>query len=322
MPDEHRVPSLTRRWIRRGIIGFVVLSIFAVMVDFLVIPHVMAGAIVRAPNADRVIDPDQDREGLPADLRASFLRLEAGPPDASLAALCFSPTDDVPPKGTLLVLHGLNDNMASHLGTGVFLSGLGYRVVLIDQRGQGRSTGRCLTYGVRESQDLVQWLDNLEAIGLLAPPVGALGYSYGGAVALQFAGRDPRVKAIVSVSAFSSLREVLPPYAARFAPGVAWWFGERHFDRALAIVGERADFEPGEADAAGAAARTAARILIVHGRDDRLVPLAHAHRIHRAAGERGELVELDGDHLKVTGDESGTVRQHAVRWFERWLKTE
>ena len=86
MPEERRDPSLTRRWIRRGIIGFAVLSILVATMDFLVIPHVMAGTIVRAPNTDRVIDPDLDREGLPDDLQASFLRFEAGPPNASLAA--------------------------------------------------------------------------------------------------------------------------------------------------------------------------------------------------------------------------------------------
>jgi hypothetical protein len=35
---------------------------------------------------------------------------------------------------------------------------------------------------------------------------------------------------------------------------------------------------------------------VVHSRDDEIVPFSHARRLLEAAGRRGQLLEISGDH--------------------------
>jgi uncharacterized protein len=37
-------------------------------------------------------------------------------------------------------------------------------------------------------------------------------------------------------------------------------------------------------------------VLVVHSRDDEIVPFAHGQRLHEAAGARGRLLEMRGGH--------------------------
>ena len=247
--------------------------------------------------------------------------MAVGPPAASLSVFCLSPAKRSRPRGTILVFHGLRDSKRSQVGTGVRLAAQGYRAVLVDSRGHGRSTGAMLTYGVRESQDAVQVLDRLQEEGLLALPVGALGFSYGGSVALQLAARDRRVKAVVSVATFSSLRQTMRDYLAYHLPGIGRLIPtDAQLARGLAEAGRQAAFDPAEADNVRAAARTTARLLIVHGQQDAKIPPSHARAICGAAGQRCRLLVVPGeDHDSVFGDRQGLVGRQMTGWFSRWL---
>src|SRR5262249_7005553 len=122
---------------------------------------------------------------------------------------CFNRTDRPAPSfaaplGTLIVLHGIYDSKESFSGVwGRIFASAGYRVVLVDLRGHGRSTGDWMTYGVVESQDLTKVIDVLEERHLVAGKLGVFGVSYGGAVAIQAAALDPRIQAVATMGAFS-----------------------------------------------------------------------------------------------------------------------
>jgi pimeloyl-ACP methyl ester carboxylesterase len=76
----------------------------------------------------------------------------------------------------------------------------GWRCVLVDLRGHGKSTGRRIYFGVQEARDLSQLLDELARDGQLARPVATLGESYGAALALRWKGLDPRVGPVVAIA--------------------------------------------------------------------------------------------------------------------------
>jgi pimeloyl-ACP methyl ester carboxylesterase len=307
------------RAIGRGLVAAAAIAVLLGAGAVIAFPCFLPSAIADAPNAGKSIDPLKDGDFLPG---GGFihLRIPVGPPSASISCLVRSPSGDAAARGTVFVFHGVRDDKLSQVGTAILLSDLGYRAVLVDSRGHGRSTGEYLTYGVQESRDMLQVLAHLEGKGLLREPLGAVGFSYGGAVALQLAAREKRVKAVVTVATFSSLREVLKDYVMHYAPFPGLLLTDGQLDRALKKAGEIARFDPAEADSTKAASAMEARLLIIHGREDPKVPVSHACRLHDAAGKKSELVVVPGEgHDSLISDRKGTVRKKMEAWFERWL---
>src|SRR5258706_4821522 len=168
----------------------------------------MPRSIVYAPNTDKKINPaDDPSQSRLVELGVNRqLRVDVGPPPASLAVWIIEPPTNSSTRGTVLVLHGVQDKKTSMLDIGRRLATAGYRAVLVDGRGHGRSSGQWLTYGVLESRDLSQLLDALATQDLLAGKVGVYGVSYGAAAGIMLAGRDARVAAAVAVAPVSSRR--------------------------------------------------------------------------------------------------------------------
>ncbi|HEY4013918.1 MAG TPA: alpha/beta fold hydrolase [Polyangiaceae bacterium] len=260
-----------------------------------------AEAIVRAPNKDRAQPPAAPGE----------LRFDVGPPAAVLSVVCVDPPR---PRGTVFVLHGIRDSRDSMPGWGRMLAMAGYRAVLVDLRGQGRSSGDALAYGTVESCDLVQVLDALEARQCAIGEVGVMGNSYGAATAIQWAGRDARVRAVVAVSPFASLRAVVPGYLPLRLPAA-------FVDRAIARAGVRGGFDPDAASPVDAIARTRAPVLLIHGAKDVRIPPWHSERIHAAGRDHSELVLVDGEgHDTVPGARATHLAERAADWFGKHLR--
>jgi len=248
-------------------------------------------------------------------------RIQVGDPPAALSIWIIDPPAAVnDASSTVFVLHGIRDRKDHLLGLGRALAADGHRVVLVDLRGHGRSEGDWLSYGIRESADLVQLLDALTARGRVSGPVGVMGPSYGAATAIQWAGRDPRLAAVVAVAPFTSLREVVRDYIRHYLPGLGGLIPDRLVDEGLARAGRRAGFKPDDADPLRAIHGTRAPVLLVHGRDDRNIPCVHSIRLHAAAPPGSRLLLLDGeDHFSITRDGTDTTRRAIRDWFRRWL---
>lgn len=65
-------------------------------------------------------------------------------------------------KGTILLFHGYRSNAKRDFSCVVKLYfEMGLNVLLVHQRAHGKSEGRLITYGVKESRDVVSWLEFL-----------------------------------------------------------------------------------------------------------------------------------------------------------------
>jgi alpha-beta hydrolase superfamily lysophospholipase len=263
---------------------------------------VAAMAIVRAPNAERrAFGPSPEGE----------IRVDVGAPGESLALRVM---DAPSPRGTVFVLHGIRDTKEAMGGWGAVVHGAGYRAVLVDLRGHGRSSGEFLTYGARDADDLVCVLGALA--GRLGPlgPVGVMGHSYGASTAIQWAGRDPRITAIVAVAPFASLRDVVPGYLPVAFPAA-------FVGRAIARAGVLGGFDPDDASAVRWAANTRADVLFLHGGADRRVPPWHSERIRASLGGRSELVVVRGEsHDSVAGSPRAQLAEQSAAWFAERLR--
>lgn len=242
------------------------------------------------------------------------LRFDVGSPGASLSVRVLEAAAS--PRGTIFVLHGIRDSKRSMLGIGAAFRERGFRVVLVDLRGQGMSTGDWLSFGDLEGRYLQQLADALGKRGLLAPPIGVYGPSYGGNAALQMARRDRRVHAVVTVATFTRMRDVVPLYTARVVP--TWIVSASDVSDAMDRAGTLGGFRPENADAVVSIAATDAQVLILHGRADGNIPWQHGEELHHAAPQHSQLVIVEGrDHGTIMSDAS--VVRESVAWFERWL---
>lgn len=286
----------------------------------------LAAVIVTAPNKGSEIDPEADPQ--PTELKDlgidRQLRIRVGPPDASLSVWIIEPEIGVRSDGedtvyTVLIMHGINDDKRSMVGIGKRFSSAGFRAVLVDLRGHGRSSGDWFTYGVRESHDLRKLLNELTADGMDLDRTGAVGFSYGGAVAIQLAAIDPRIKAVAAVSTFESMTAVVPDYVGRYIP--SWILSRNAIDRSIVEAGRLADFDPAAASTIDAICRTQAHVLLIHGEKDKKVPCRHSRILHSAAAERSRLTIIaDEDHDSMMGDKCGSVANDIVDWIDLRLR--
>jgi pimeloyl-ACP methyl ester carboxylesterase len=211
---------------------------------------------------------------------------------------------EAPRCGTIVFLHGRNQNREAGLPLAERLVPLGYEVVAYDSRAHGESGGIFSTFGYFERKDVSRALD---AIG--ADRVILVGVSLGAAVALQAAAEDPRVAGVVSVSGFSSMEQVIRDRFPPFVPEVDVQAAFREVEREAGMRVE-------DADVVAAARRIEVPVLLLHGSDDRFVPPVHSVRIFQALRGPREIVIVRGaGHSDVLRHEEGWA---ALRgWLER-----
>ena len=284
----------------------------------------ISAAMVFAPNRG---DDVAAKSSSPATLKFlgidHEMRVEVGPPPASLRLWVIEPqaagqSSQAEPRGTLLVLHGYRASSMWIRGMGKGFAQSGYRVVMVDARGHGRSSGQYMTYGVVESRDASQVIDALERQGLVAGKLGVWGISMGGATAIQLAARDSRVSAVVAVAPYTTMRDVVPGVVRLLMPVYGWFLSDETIRRQVDAAGERAGFDPDEADTLAAMRRVQVPTLIVHGGGDWIVPPNHGRRLHEANPEHTTFVELCCTG-HIAAHFSGAVERQSVKWFTAHL---
>ena len=113
----------------------------------------------------------------------------------------------------IIMLHGLWADKSSNYYRAMHFDKLGYNLLLVDQRGSGQSEGDYITYGQKESLDLVQWIDYL----ITKDPeveICLYGVSMGAVTVMMSLANDisKNVKCIVEDSGFSSFKDELEHY--------------------------------------------------------------------------------------------------------------
>jgi len=180
-------------------------------------------------------------------------------------------------RGTLLFFHGNAGNISHRLESIQIFNRLGLDVLIVDYRGYGQSSGRPSEQGTyRDAQ--AAW-DYLVEIRQIAPQrIVVFGRSLGGAVGAWLASRladDEKPAAVIIESSFSAsadmARRLYPIYPARLLTRLRYPVVEY-------------------------AARLAGPLLVIHSRDDEIIPFAMGRAIYDAAGEPKDFIELRGDH--------------------------
>ncbi len=198
--------------------------------------------------------------------------------------------------GTVLLIHGLMDSKSTYFGLANRMADKGYDVVLPDLRGHGNSTGKYVTYGAFEKQDIKAVMDELIAEDMINPNIYAFGVSMGGSVALQYAAIDPRCKGVMTVAATKDAHATTRRMMLFIAPTMS----EKDFEKNLIRAGEIAGFNPAEASSIKAVETIDSPVLLVHGLLDATAPADSSEAIFEAANEPKQLIIVPwAGHLTV-----------------------
>lgn len=224
-------------------------------------------------------------------------------------------------RRVVVVMHGYRGNKTHVLGISSYLWRTGFNVLLFDFRGRGASDRAPISMGLWEVEDLAAALD---WIGARVPDaaVGLLGFSMGAVVAL-LGGHDPRVRAIVSDSAFASQREVLEHASERNARRVfGGWIGGRRFLPVVEWWHRRWGKPPFDCIAPEAALPRLAGtpLLFIHAMGDSSVPVAQAERLYAAAPQPKDLwIARAGGHCGAYFVDRIAYAVRAAAFFDQHL---
>jgi pimeloyl-ACP methyl ester carboxylesterase len=173
----------------------------------------------------------------------------------------------------------------------------GWRCVLVDLRGHGKSTGKTIYWGVKETRDMSQLLDALAAQGKLAPPAAAFGESYGAALALRWKTTDPRISSVVAITPYGVLSNAVLNICHEYAPLLPRPLlraGIKHLPSVLNVA-------PDELDTTFVLARHPVTGLFVAADGDEVVPLADVRQLFALASPGSRLVVVpDATHETVS----------------------
>ncbi|WP_231703100.1 alpha/beta fold hydrolase [Tsukamurella asaccharolytica] len=253
--------------------------------------------------------------------------------------------DGATPAPAVLLAHGFGGSKEDVRDEAEQLAGRGYAVLTYTARGFGKSTGLVGLDSpdaeVADARKLLDWLaarPDVQQDRPGDPRVGVAGGSYGGALALLLAGRDPRVDAIAPRITYWDLEQAL------FPGGV---YKKQWAGILFAMGGGCARFEPAvcemytrvaqggavtDADRALLAARSPATVgadirvptYLAQGELDSLFPLEHADAAARRIAANGAPVAVDwiaGGH-DAGSAEDARVNARTTEWFDRYLKGE
>jgi len=173
----------------------------------------------------------------------------------------------------LLFFHGNAGNISHRLDSLRQFQDLGLSVLIVDYRGYGQSEGRTTERGIYRDADAA-WRYLIEGRGIVASDILIFGRSLGASVAARLAAQHQPLALIVE-SSFTSV----PDIAQDLYP----WLPARWLSRLSHATREYVrDVQ--------------CPILVVHSRDDEIIPFRHGEAIFASANEPRTLLAIRGTH--------------------------
>jgi len=195
-------------------------------------------------------------------------------------------------SNTMILFHGYRSAAARDFSCAVKMyMEMGFNVLLCDQRAHGKSEGKLITFGVKESQDVISWVDFVN--NNYSPKGIALGGMSMGATTVILASAlniAPNVKCVVADCGFTSPADIIKIVAKKNFKINADFFLPL-FDVCCKIFGK---FSILEVSTTQALKNTKIPVILIHGKDDTFVPCEMSQRGFESNPEMAEIVIIEG----------------------------
>lgn len=190
---------------------------------------------------------------------------------------------------TVVIAHGYRRQIERMDQYGKGFYQLGYHVLMIDLRSHGMSQGRTITFGKRESDDVLLWLDQM----LVKNPTTSFilfGMSMGAATMIHTAAKAVKypIVALIEDCGFSRFDLLVEGQImeqrlkAWIVPGFKWAI-ELRLRNDLKKMSPVYALEKGHVP-----------VLIIHGSKDQLIPVGMAYDLYEHANEPKQLYICEG----------------------------
>ncbi len=240
--------------------------------------------------------PSRRVERNPADIGLAFEPVALHTADGETLAGWYIPAPGA--RGTLLYLHGNGGNIGHRLDPIAVFHRLGLNILIIDYRGYGASSGKPSEEGTYQDA-LAAWNYLTQQKHLLPERIVLFGESLGGAIAARLATRH-RPAGLILYASFTSVRELAQALYPMFP---ASQLARYRYDTraALGVVN--------------------CPLLILHSREDEIIPFSHAQALLEAAHPPKHLAELRGGHNEALLVSREVYAREVERFLQQFLSS-
>lgn len=167
----------------------------------------------------------------------------------------------------------------------------GYNILMVDQRAHRESGGKCITFGVKERYDCVDWIHEVCKKCGKDVKIILIGLSMGASTVMMATGLNlpENVKGVIADCGYSTPKDILQTVIKMMKLPVRLAYP---FVRLSAKIYGRFDLEG--ASATEALAKCKVPILFIHGEADELVPCEMSRANYEACASEKELYTVAG----------------------------
>jgi fermentation-respiration switch protein FrsA (DUF1100 family) len=261
------------------------------IVAVLVIAYVGLGLTLFFMQSAFLYRPLREVVYTPEDIGIEFENVTLETTDGVKLNAWYVPAKDA--EMTILFCHGNGGNIMHRLDSISLFNKLGLNCFIFDYRGYGQSEGKPTEEGTyTDALTAYKWLTQTKKI--FPEEIIIFGRSLGGSVAAYLAERM-KVRAMVLESCFTSYADM----GEKFYPYMpVRWFARFKYDTISYLK------------------KVQCPVMIIHSRNDEMVPFEFALELYDAAAEPKEFVEITGNHndgFLVSGE------IYTAAW-KKWIK--
>ncbi len=207
-------------------------------------------------------------------------------------------------KGTVYFLHGNAQNISTHINSVAWLPEQGYQVLLLDYRGFGLSAGEpSIPEVFADIKAGMDWLAKRPHVS--GKPLYLLGQSLGAALGGFVVGNSPQYlayfDAIVLDAGFTGFQVMTEEVTTGnwltwpFQYPIKWMMPSEY-----ELIDVVANISP-------------TPLLIIHGKQDRVIPFRHGRQLYDRANKPKVFFEYKGGHIETF--RSVKMRQYLLQFF-------
>jgi fermentation-respiration switch protein FrsA (DUF1100 family) len=227
----------------------------------------------------------------PSDINLPFENIVFETKDRLKLSAWFIPAEKA--ELTVLFCHGNGGNMTHRLDTINILNELGLNCFIFDYRGYGASEGKPSEAGTyRDAEAAYKWLTQKKSIS--PENIILFGRSLGGSIAAYLATKI-EAKALIVESSFTSYVDI----GKKFYPYMPIRLAAIYSYPTIDYI-----------------RRVRYPVMIIHSRNDEIIPFEFGLRLYDAANEPKEFIEISGSHNDGFLFSGETYRKAWSNWLE------